>query len=76
MSLSSRIVRPTIRAVSARGVSNAAVRQKHTLPDLQYDYAELEPSISGKIMEVRSSVFGFDLREWLRYGTVLMEVGM
>jgi len=52
MSLASRIARPTIRAVSARGLTNAAARQKHTLPDLPYDYAELEPAISGRIMEL------------------------
>jgi len=52
MSVASRIARPTIRAVSARGLTIAAARQKHTLPDLPYDYAELEPAISGKIMEV------------------------
>jgi hypothetical protein len=52
MSVAARIVRPTTRAVSARAFANAAVRWKHTLPDLSYDYGALEPAISGKIMEV------------------------
>ena len=52
MSIAARLVRPTARAVSTRGLTIAAVRQKHTLPALKYDYAELEPSISGQIMEV------------------------
>jgi hypothetical protein len=52
MSFIARIVRPTARVLSTRGLVNAVARRKHTLPDLKYDYAELEPSISGKIMEV------------------------
>jgi hypothetical protein len=51
MSCITKLVRPTARVVSTRGLANA-VRQKHTLPPLKYDYAELEPSISGRIMEV------------------------
>lgn len=54
MSLFTKAIRPTLRlsstAVKSGGI--ASIRQKHTLPDLSYDYAELEPSISGKIMEV------------------------
>lgn len=53
MSFVARIARPTARLVSTRTFANGAVRQKHTLPDLAYDYAELEPSIAGQIMEVR-----------------------
>ena len=30
-------------------------RQKHTLPDLPYDYAALEPHISAEIMELHHS---------------------
>lgn len=30
----------------------AAVRSKHTLPDLPYDYADLEPVISHEIMQL------------------------
>ncbi|KAA8910228.1 Fe-Mn family superoxide dismutase [Sphaerosporella brunnea] len=47
-----RVVRPTARVVSVRGLANSAVRQKHTLPELKYGYAELEPFISGRIMEL------------------------
>ena len=48
-----RIVRPTI----ARRSLLASIRYKHTLPDLPYDYAALEPAISGKIMEVSTPPF-------------------
>lgn len=56
--IATRLARPTLRAAASAARTNAgltvsAVRAKHTLPDLSYDYAELEPSISGKIMEVR-----------------------
>ncbi|KAI5809018.1 superoxide dismutase mitochondrial precursor [Peziza echinospora] len=37
---------------TASNLGGAAVRAKHTLPDLPYDYAALEPAISGKIMEL------------------------
>ena len=30
----------------------AVVRQKHTLPDLKYDYNALEPVISAEIMQI------------------------
>jgi Fe-Mn family superoxide dismutase len=51
-----------IRASSGRGLINARQtlakascqqqqRTKHTLPDLPYDYAALEPVISGEIMQ-------------------------
>ncbi|KAK4919028.1 Superoxide dismutase [Mn], mitochondrial, partial [Elasticomyces elasticus] len=35
--------------------STTFVRTKVTLPDLKYDYAALEPAISGKIMELHHS---------------------
>ena len=38
-------------AVSAGSSS----RQKHTLPELPYDYKALEPVISGEIMELHHS---------------------
>eukprot|EP01099_Mayorella_cantabrigiensis_P007999 TRINITY_DN7362_c0_g1_i1.p1 TRINITY_DN7362_c0_g1~~TRINITY_DN7362_c0_g1_i1.p1 ORF type:complete len:242 (-),score=72.93 TRINITY_DN7362_c0_g1_i1:111-785(-) len=34
---------------------NFSTSQKHTLPDLPYDYGALEPVISGKIMELHHS---------------------
>lgn len=40
--------RPVASMASAAG----AVRAKHTLPDLPYDFGALEPAISGQIMEV------------------------
>lgn len=58
MSFITRAVRPTAARLSGAvrvnaGVTSVAVsRGKHTLPDLPYDYAELEPAISGRIMEV------------------------
>lgn len=33
----------------------AASRQKHTLPDLAYDYGALEPHISAEIMQLHHS---------------------
>lgn len=33
----------------------AASRQKHTLPDLPYDYGALEPHISAEIMQLHHS---------------------
>ncbi|KAG0124884.1 Manganese/iron superoxide dismutase [Tuber indicum] len=47
-----RIVRPTI---ARRSLLTSSIRYKHTLPDLPYDYAALEPAISGKIMELHHS---------------------
>lgn len=49
-----RIVRPTI---ARRSLLTSSIRYKHTLPDLPYDYAALEPAISGKIMEVSTPPF-------------------
>ncbi|KAH8670144.1 Manganese/iron superoxide dismutase [Tricladium varicosporioides] len=37
---------------TASAVSTSFIRGKATLPDLPYDYGALEPSISGKIMEL------------------------
>ncbi|EFP03279.1 hypothetical protein GCK72_001840 [Caenorhabditis remanei] len=49
------MLQTTVRSVSKlvqpiTGV--AAVRSKHTLPDLPYDYADLEPVISHEIMQL------------------------
>ncbi|KAF8542229.1 superoxide dismutase mitochondrial precursor [Trichophaea hybrida] len=52
MSIAARIVRPTARVVSTRSFVNATMPQKHTLPSLSYDYAALEPAITGQIMEI------------------------
>ncbi|KAI0484566.1 iron/manganese superoxide dismutase domain-containing protein [Xylariaceae sp. FL0804] len=40
------------RSAAAALASTSFVRGKATLPDLPYDYGALEPSISGKIMEL------------------------
>jgi hypothetical protein len=53
MSFARLALRPA--AFASRGFATSAVAAKHTLPDLPYDYAALEPAISGKIMEVCSS---------------------
>ncbi|KAJ2663482.1 Superoxide dismutase [Mn], mitochondrial [Coemansia sp. RSA 1200] len=39
-------------ALRAAGAGIGAVRSKHTVPDLDYDYNELEPVISAKIMKL------------------------
>ncbi|KAJ2805408.1 Superoxide dismutase [Mn], mitochondrial [Coemansia guatemalensis] len=44
----SATVRPFVRKASGIG----ALRSKHTVPDLDYDYNELEPVISAKIMRL------------------------
>ncbi|PMD35030.1 manganese superoxide dismutase [Hyaloscypha variabilis F] len=53
---SSAVARSALRAgASKRAVSAAStsfIRGKATLPDLPYDFGALEPSISGKIMEL------------------------
>ncbi|KAH8796129.1 Manganese/iron superoxide dismutase [Hyaloscypha sp. PMI_1271] len=53
---SSAVGRSALRAGAAKRAASAAstsfVRGKATLPDLPYDYGALEPSISGKIMEL------------------------
>jgi len=36
-------------------VTSAAIRMKHTLPDLAYDYSALEPHINAEIMELHHS---------------------
>ncbi|KAF7507699.1 hypothetical protein GJ744_010128 [Endocarpon pusillum] len=43
---------PFNAAKTAASASTSFVRGKATLPDLPYDYAALEPSISGKIMQL------------------------
>ncbi|KAI9892765.1 MAG: Superoxide dismutase [Mn], mitochondrial [Vezdaea aestivalis] len=50
----------TLRAIkpsssTAKLTSLTLIRGKATLPDLKYDYAALEPSISGQIMELHHS---------------------
>ncbi|KAI4226000.1 MAG: hypothetical protein L6R36_003499 [Xanthoria steineri] len=59
--MSQAILRPStaraaFRAVSrTKSLSTSFVRNKATLPDLPYDYAALEPAISGQIMELHHS---------------------
>ncbi|KAL9051908.1 MAG: hypothetical protein Q9206_004517 [Seirophora lacunosa] len=59
--MSSTILRPstartTFRAIArTKPLSTTFVRNKATLPDLPYDYAALEPAISGQIMELHHS---------------------
>jgi len=56
MSVFTRTARPAhslVRGLRAGGIVPA--RSKHTLPDLPYDYAALEPAISGQIMELHHS---------------------
>ena len=40
---------------SARKFTAPAARSIYTLPDLKYGYGELEPIISGEIMEIHHS---------------------
>ncbi|KZZ87922.1 manganese superoxide dismutase [Moelleriella libera RCEF 2490] len=50
------LLRATAAAASARASTGTSfVRTKATLPDLPYDYAALEPHISGQIMELHHS---------------------
>ncbi|KAJ2795524.1 Superoxide dismutase [Mn], mitochondrial, partial [Coemansia furcata] len=42
----------TIAALATRRIPGSAIRFKHTVPDLPYDYNELEPVISAKIMQL------------------------
>lgn len=42
-------------ACASISCSVAASRQKHTLPQLPYDYKALEPTILGEIMELHHS---------------------
>ncbi|KAE8215787.1 hypothetical protein CF327_g976 [Tilletia walkeri] len=51
--LTATLTRASTRAaVASRGaLTSGAVRSKHTLPDLSYDYGALEPSISAEIMK-------------------------
>ncbi|GAA95913.1 uncharacterized protein L969DRAFT_42281 [Mixia osmundae IAM 14324] len=37
------------------GLATATARSKHTLPQLSYEYKDLEPAISGQIMELHHS---------------------
>jgi len=58
MSFATKFVRPALKQSAVRVAAPftaSAVRAKHTLPDLPYDYAALEPAISGKIMELHHS---------------------
>jgi len=52
-SLSSRLSSPTRHV--AVSLSSSYRRDKHTLPDLPYDYSALEPTISGEIMQLHHS---------------------
>ncbi|KAJ2158301.1 Superoxide dismutase [Mn], mitochondrial [Coemansia sp. RSA 552] len=49
--ISTAAARQAVRQSSRVGAV-AGVRQKHTVPDLPYDYSELEPVISAKIMQL------------------------
>ncbi|KAL9601936.1 MAG: hypothetical protein Q9219_002160 [cf. Caloplaca sp. 3 TL-2023] len=59
--MSSILLRPSTARVALRAASHAKpsstlfTRNKATLPDLPYDYAALEPAISGQIMELHHS---------------------
>jgi len=55
MSLALKPLIPAVRMAGKMGMAGAAVRAKHTLPDLAYDYGALEPAISGRIMELHHS---------------------
>jgi len=54
MSFTRFALRP-IAAASGRGFATSAILARHNLPSLPYDYAALEPAISGKIMELHHS---------------------
>ncbi|KAL8838264.1 MAG: hypothetical protein Q9176_005193 [Flavoplaca citrina] len=59
--MSQSILRPSTARAAFRAASHVKplstnfVRNKATLPDLPYDYAALEPAISGQIMELHHS---------------------
>ncbi|KAJ1840469.1 Superoxide dismutase [Mn], mitochondrial, partial [Coemansia sp. RSA 2703] len=42
----------TAQTTARRAVATTSIRSKHTVPDLDYDYNELEPVISAKIMQL------------------------
>lgn len=42
-------------SLARRGLGRLSVRSKYTLPELSYGYSELEPVISGEIMELHHS---------------------
>lgn len=46
------MINPRIAARATRAVQLSAIRTKVSLPDLEWDYAALEPHISGKINEI------------------------
>lgn len=50
-----RLLTGTSSRIAALASLNGAIRNKHTLPDLPYQYNALEPVISGGIMEVHHS---------------------
>jgi len=51
-----RIAKPrTLLGVTKRSLAAVNVVNKHTLPDLPYDYGALEPVISGEIMQLHHS---------------------
>ncbi|TGZ77335.1 Mn superoxide dismutase SodB [Ascodesmis nigricans] len=60
MSILARAIRPTTTRIAGttmtKGVAAQAThRGKHTLPDLKYDYSELEPVVDARIMELHHS---------------------
>ncbi|KAJ2307595.1 Superoxide dismutase [Mn], mitochondrial, partial [Coemansia sp. Cherry 401B] len=46
------INRTAMRAAATQTARVCGARSKHTVPDLPYDYNELEPVISAKIMKL------------------------
>ena len=55
LSRAARLARPALRARRAFCSTPSAAAAKFSLPDLPYDYAALEPHISGEIMEIHHS---------------------
>lgn len=51
LSITNRVLSTSARAAFSTSATTA-VRAKHTLPDLPYDYSALEPVISADIMKV------------------------
>lgn len=46
------VIRNSLNVIQRLSVTTMAVRPKHTLPDLPYDYNALEPTISAEIMKL------------------------
>lgn len=47
--------RPSVRSVGRTLAGALGSRQKHSLPDLPYDYGALEPHINAQIMQLHHS---------------------